>query len=124
MSRIKLFSHTDLDGYGCNIVMKALGINVDETNINYGEINEVVQDYIQNRIYKNYDITFITDISINEEVAKLIDNTKDLTVILLDHHPTAEWLNKYEWACVTVNNTLEKTSGTEMLFNYLISQKK
>ena len=122
MSRIKLFSHTDLDGYGCNIVMKALGINVDETNINYGEINEVVQDYIQSGIYKNYDITFITDISINKEVAKLIDNTKDLKIVLLDHHPTAEWLNKYEWACVTVNNTLEKTSGTEMLFNYLITQ--
>ncbi len=121
MATIRLFSHTDLDGYGCNIVMKALVSQVIATNMNYEENNEIVKNYILSGEYKNYRCTFITDISVNEEVAELIDKTKDLRLVLLDHHPTAEWLNKYDWANVCVNNCFEKTSGTELLFNFLVS---
>lgn len=123
MATIRLFSHTDLDGYGCNIVMEALvsQSRVITTNINYEENNEIIKNYILSGEYKDYRCTFITDISVNEEVAELIDKTKDLKLVLLDHHPTAEWLNKYDWANVCVNNCFEKTSGTELLFNYLIS---
>lgn len=123
MATIRLFSHTDLDGYGCNIVMKALvsQSTVIATNMNYEENNEIVKNYILSGEYKNYRCTFITDISVNEEVAELIDKTKDLRLVLLDHHPTAEWLNKYDWANVCVNNCFEKTSGTELLFNFLVS---
>lgn len=124
MATIRLFSHTDLDGYGCNIVMKALmgdDTLVIATNVNYDEINETIKKYINNEEYKNYALTFITDISVNEEVAELIDKTKDLNLVLLDHHPTAEWLNKYKWSHICINIFFEKTSGTELLFNYLIS---
>ena len=123
MATIRLFSRTDLDGYGCNIVMKALvsQSTVIATNMNYEENNEIVKNYILSGEYKNYRCTFITDISVNEEVAELIDKTKDLRLVLLDHHPTAEWLNKYDWANVCVNNCFEKTSGTELLFNFLVS---
>ena len=123
MATIRLFSHTDLDGYGCNIVMKALvsQARVITTNINYEENNEIIKNYILSGEYKDYRCTFITDISVNEEVAELIDKTKDLKLVLLDHHPTAEWLNKYDWANVCVNNCFEKTSGTELLFNFLVS---
>lgn len=124
MAIIRLFSHTDLDGYGCNIVMKALmgdDTLTIATNVNYDEINETIKKYINNEEYKNYALTFITDISVNEEIAELIDRTKDLNLVLLDHHPTAEWLNKYKWANVCVNNCFEKTSGTELLFNYFVS---
>lgn len=123
MATIRLFSHTDLDGYGCNIVIKALvsQSTVIATNMNYEENNEIVKNYILSGEYKNYRCTFITDISVNEEVAELIDKTKDLRLVLLDHHPTAEWLNKYDWANVCVNNCFEKTSGTELLFNFLVS---
>lgn len=123
MATIRLFSHTDLDGYGCNIVMEALvsQSRVITTNINYEENNEIIKNYILSGEYKDYRCTFITDISVNEEVAELIDKTKDLKLVLLDHHPTAEWLNKYDWANVCVNNCFEKTSGTELLFNFLVS---
>ncbi|MFQ9545331.1 MAG: DHH family phosphoesterase [Clostridium sp.] len=123
MTAIRLFSHTDLDGYGCNIVMEALvsQSRVITTNINYEENNEIIKNYILSGEYKDYRCTFITDISVNEEVAELIDKTKDLKLVLLDHHPTAEWLNKYDWANVCVNNCFEKTSGTELLFNFLVS---
>ena len=56
MATIRLFSHTDLDGYGCNIVMKALvsQSTVIATNMNYEENNEIVKNYILSGEYKNY----------------------------------------------------------------------
>ena len=121
MDKVMLFSHTDLDGYGCNIVLEALNIPYFAININYENNNEVIKEYIEGEYYKDYKKTYITDMSVNEEVAELINNTKDLNLVLLDHHPTSEWLNKYNWAKVLVDGAFEKTSGTEMLFNYLLS---
>ena len=122
MDKVMLFSHTDLDGYGCNIVLEALNIPYFAININYENNNEVIKEYIEGEYYKDYKKTYITDISVNEEVAELINNTKDLNLVLLDHHPTSEWLNKYSWVNVSVNGAFEKTCGTEMLFNYLLSK--
>lgn len=134
MRNIKLFSHTDLDGIGCNILIRSLyadscmGI-YDIENLNYDKINIRVKEFIINKEYIGFDTIFITDISVDEEVAVLLDNlhkdkTIDVKIILLDHHKTALWLNKYEWATVieTIelgNGEFEKTSGTEILYNYL-----
>ena len=121
--KVKLFSHTDLDGYGCNIIMRSIfGDNVDCTNINYDKIDEEIKQYIFSEEYKNYACTYITDISVNEEIAKLIDdriNTTGVKFVLLDHHPTALELNKYKWAEVKIENDEEKTSGTRMLYDEL-----
>lgn len=121
MERIdfKLFSHTDLDGYSCNILIEELPMTSDCTNVNYDKINEVIKKYITSGEYKRYETTFITDISVNEELAELINNTKDLRLKLIDHHSTALWLNKYSWACVQIKSEEEKTCGTELFFKYI-----
>jgi oligoribonuclease NrnB/cAMP/cGMP phosphodiesterase (DHH superfamily) len=120
-SKVKLFSHTDLDGYGCNVIIKSLvGINSDCENLNYDKINERVKEYFINKEYKEYIITYITDISVNGEVAEIIDNIykeEDIRIILFDHHPTALSLNKYTWAKVETERDGEKTSGTKMLYD-------
>ena len=73
-NNVKLFSHTDLDGYGCNVLMKLiLGINSNCENLNYDKINERVKEYFINGEYKQYSSTYITDISVNDEVAEIID---------------------------------------------------
>ncbi|WP_101514320.1 DHH family phosphoesterase [Clostridium botulinum] len=72
-----------------------------------------------------YDKIFITDISVNEKIATIIkqyytDETYNPDIQLLDHHPTALELNKYDWAKVQINlNDKEKTSGTRMFYDYL-----
>lgn len=116
MKNVKLFSHTDLDGFGCNYLLNILPFTTNCANVGYDKINVVVKEFIVSGEYKNYDKCYITDISVNEEVAELINSTKDLDIRLLDHHPTALWLNKYNWAKVTVEENGEKTSGTELLF--------
>jgi oligoribonuclease NrnB/cAMP/cGMP phosphodiesterase (DHH superfamily) len=120
-NNVKLFSHTDLDGYGCNVIIKSLiGLNSDCENLNYDKINERVKEYFVNKEYKQYIVTYITDISVNDEVAEIIDDIykkEDIRVVLFDHHPTAQSLNKYTWATVDIERDGEKTSGTRMLYD-------
>ena len=56
----------------------------------------------------DYDYMYITDLSVTEYVAEKIQKVNDSNytkVLLFDHHKTAEWLNKYPWACVCVETT-------------------
>lgn len=114
---IKLFTHTDLDGVGCAVLAKlAFNDEVDIEYCDYDEINEKILDYI-NRNDNRISI-YITDISVNEEVAKLLD--KRGCVQLLDHHPTALELNKYSWCRVMIKDLQGiKTSGTKMFYHWL-----
>lgn len=114
---VKLFTHTDLDGVGCAILSKlAFKDEVDIEYCNYDEINEKVLNYINNNDCKNS--IYITDISINDDLAKLLD--KRGNVQLLDHHPTALELNKYSWCRVMVEDLNGiKTSGTKMFYHWL-----
>jgi len=142
--KIKLFTHTDLDGVGCAILAK-IAFNkkediVDIEYCNYDDINEKVEKFITSNIFTNFDAIYITDISVGKDVAELINNTECNTydngyfnlsdiVQLLDHHPTAEWLNNYDWATVNVNIDNDdyvtyyeqgvKSSGTQMFYTHL-----
>lgn len=137
MSRCKLFTHTDLDGVGCAILAYlAFGReNVDVEYCGYDDVDEKVEGFIeQEELFKSYDQVFITDISISEAIANMIDilDTPYRSVKLLDHHATALWLNKYDWCDVKVTLPCKKsvndhsgfidhvkTSGTELFYNYL-----
>lgn len=123
--KIKIFSHNDLDGYACSILAQlAVGReNVQADYCGYYNINEKIKDFINNKLYEFYDYIFITDISISEEVAQIIENNsilKEMT-ILLDHHPTAIGLNKYEWCTVQIEDEIEKVCGASLLYNYLVN---
>lgn len=117
---IKLFTHTDLDGVGCAILAKlAFGEEVDISYCNYDDIDVMVKEFITKE--NNIDMCHITDIRIVDELANEIDEKFD-NFYVLDHHPTALYLNKYSWCTVTIENeeTHIKTSGTEMYYHWLI----
>ncbi len=116
MKKIKLFTHTDLDGIGCAI-LGILAYGKDNINIeycNYDDVNEKVKEFYMGAEKNEYDKIFITDISVNEKIATIIkqyytDETYNPDIQLLDHHPTALELNKYDWAKVQINlNDKEK----------------
>ena len=124
MSKIKLFTHTDLDGVGCAILAYlAFGReSVDVEYCEYSNVNDKVGDFFVNGSPGEYNAIFITDISINNELAMTIDKyTVEDLWHLFDHHATALGLNKYDWCEVSVmNDTLGiKTSGTELFYTYL-----
>jgi len=120
--KVKLFTHTDLDGISCAILAKiAFKDEVDIEYCNYNDIDSRFKDFWFGDKLSNYDQVFITDISISEELAVDINisylNSATPHLTLLDHHKTAEYLNKYSWAIVkTVNYFETKISGTYMLY--------
>ena len=125
--KIKLFTHTDLDGVGCAILAYlAFGRkNVEVEYCDYSNVDDKVGDFIKNKaLYDSYDWCYITDISMSDAVADMIDkvNKAYIKVRLFDHHITALRLNKYKWCSVTeyldAAHTV-KTSGTELFYLYL-----
>ena len=130
MSKIKLFTHTDLDGIGCAILAYlAFGRdNVDVEYCNYNDVDEKVETFLSNSDLRNlYDKIFITDISISEELAKAIDVwINPFNIRLFDHHATALWLNEYKWCEVMVGHHYSgiKTSGTELFSMYLFENEQ
>lgn len=125
----KLFSHTDLDGVTPAVLTNYFfgSENVDYKFCSYNDIDTEVNKFLDGQI-GYYEQIFITDISVNEETAKRIDYYIEMTgqpdrFVLIDHHATAEWLNKYGWAHVqpeeTVHGRMQKTSGTSLFLEYL-----
>lgn len=126
MSKIKLFTHTDLDGVGCAILayLAFERENVDVKYCDYKDVDEKIEGFIEDEeLFRSYDAVFITDISISDSVANMIDilDQPPKKVRLFDHHATALWLNKYEWCEVLIENpsTNVLTCGTELFWNYL-----
>ncbi|WP_270363928.1 DHH family phosphoesterase [Bacillus paranthracis] len=126
--KAKLFTHTDLDGVGCAVVARHyFQKQLDVEYCSYGKINEKVKEFILSGEVKNYDVVFITDISVDKEVADLIEFEAATKFMLVDHHKTAEWLNEYDWASVTSvqpnykENRNQITSGTNLFYETLIS---
>ena len=117
---IKLFTHTDLDGIGCAVLAKlAFGEDVDISYCNYDDIDTKVKEFISKE--NGIDMCHITDIRIVDDIAKEIDE-KFNNFYVLDHHPTALYLNKYSWCTIKIEDeeTHIKTSGTEMYYHWLV----
>jgi uncharacterized protein len=133
--KAKLFTHTDLDGVGCAIVFRSLfpdseGHIIDVSYYNYDKIDSKVQNFVNSKASKDYDYIFITDISVNEETAVILEDVHNSLqgpfVQLLDHHDTAKSLNEYDWAYV--DSQLwgvpgHKSSGTSLVIDFFERQR-
>lgn len=121
--KIKDFDHSDLDAGGVAVLLNLAFENksntLDIVYCGYNDINKKVNDFIDSGEYKNYDLIFITDISVDKDTAEKIDKTLN-NIVLMDHHPTSEWLSKYKWANVMIKDDVEKVSGTSMVYKYLL----
>lgn len=118
--RIKVFTHTDLDGIGPVVLLQTLlEAEVDYECHGYGTIDVAVNAYYNDRLFLDYDMTLITDISVRKDFAieaiRSMDN-QGHKIALLDHHPTAEPLNKYLWAKVV---TEKPNCGTTLTLDYI-----
>lgn len=76
-------------------------------------------------LYRSYNQIFITDISVSDSVANMIDilDRVDRRVQLFDHHGTALFLNKYDWCMIKEDIYLPnifKTCGTELFCVYAL----
>lgn len=120
-----IITHSDLDGVGAAVIGKVV-FNKQFTEFvfcGYHNVNEKTLDVLRN---KEYSHVFITDISVNEEVAEIIDKEYKGKVSLLDHHSNLDYLDKYDWAIVEpgVEGTQGRESGTSLFYKYLLEKCK
>jgi len=118
MHKEKVFhlSHTDLDGYSCQLITSKIFKDISFFNSNYGlEIDERLSQIVQ--MVKKDDLVIITDLNLESNQAKYIDEkSKDIgfKIILLDHHKTGESCAKrYEWYFLD-----NSRSATKITYDY------
>ena len=122
--KVVFVSHNDLDGAGPIIVADQFFKNYKYHTVGNQAVDSTVKYVLYSEEYKDYDYVFITDCSVSDEVAKIIDKENaDSTrkIFLFDHHEPACYLNKYSWANVTVKDENgEFICGTKLFFQYIV----
>jgi oligoribonuclease NrnB/cAMP/cGMP phosphodiesterase (DHH superfamily) len=108
MNEIHHLSHTDLDGYSCQLVMKFTPYKRYNYNANYGAEVKQKLELIVSNIQKNTQdaLILISDLNLTADESKWLDNEvkkineskKKVSLVLLDHHGSGqESANKYSW---------------------------
>ena len=136
--KVLLLTHTDMDGSGAAIVLKAAlpeDVTVDVQHCSNSTMSkDILKAVTTYDVAKKYDLIIACDISCLLIDAERI-NTSNFKnkFVLLDHHDTAKFLNKFDWACVHPsiicdeyrNNaygdkvSLGHSSGTSLMYDYL-----
>lgn len=125
MKKFMIITHNDLDGIGAAVIGKVVfnKQHVDVKFCGYHNVNEKVMEALKKDIYSH---VFITDISVNEETAKIIESEYKGKVSLLDHHSHLDYLESYDWAIVDPGEegTRGRESGTSLFYKYLLEACK
>ena len=94
-------SHTDLDGYGAQIITNHYFKNVEFFNSNYGKEIDEKFNQILSKIGNEKAIILITDLNLSLEQCEEFEKKlvgKNAKIWLLDHHVSgAECASKFSW---------------------------
>lgn len=123
--RIKHFTDSDLDGISCgllsSLVLEECEVTTAGPNSIEDKLTRLLDQEAKGR--KLFDKIIITDMSVGEALAERIEKNEKYRIRLYDHHKSAEWLNKYDWATVKVEDDLGKAlSATEIYWQESISK--
>jgi oligoribonuclease NrnB/cAMP/cGMP phosphodiesterase (DHH superfamily) len=123
-------SHTDLDGYGCQLVSKKVFPNGNFYNANYGLevkstletiINEL-QDITDEAFFLISDLNLTIDESkkLDKDIKKLNENGKTIKLQLLDHHGSGiQSSEKFDWYFLDTTR-----SATKIVYDYFLENFK
>jgi uncharacterized protein len=118
------YTHGDEDGLGSYFILTKVPKfkKIDVEYHNYNTIDKEIIRLFDSGDYKKYDKIIMTDLSIKEETAEYIDpiiKENKINFFIIDHHQTAEKINKYEWTWIAYkSHTGIKNSGTKMVYDY------
>ena len=124
-------SHTDLDGYGCQLITRKIFPDAVFYNANYGlEVKMFIQDILIKieLCQKDEDILFmITDLNLtvdeaknlNKQIDKLNANGYKIKLQLLDHHGTGQKsADRFEWYYLDTSRSATKITYDYFIDNY------
>ncbi len=128
--RLFHLSHTDLDGYGCQLVTSILFENAIFLNANYGdEIIKKIEKILSSLDINDTNYILITDLNLSlqeaafleEEVTRLKKNGFDIKLELLDHHASgAESAERFKWYYLDVTRSASKITFDRFFRNELL----
>ncbi len=110
-------SHTDLDGYSCQLITKRCFEYIDFYNSNYGtEIMVRLESMINAMEEDGFEehLLLITDLNLTmndaKALVKMVENSKaNIELLLLDHHKTgADCAQAFEWYHLDVHRCATK----------------
>jgi oligoribonuclease NrnB/cAMP/cGMP phosphodiesterase (DHH superfamily) len=123
-------SHNDLDGIGCTVLTRLIcekigaEAKIYNTGYNYmtDTLSKALDEFSQETDEAAYfiisDISMKAGVGLDERFDRYTQEYSNTTFLLLDHHATAYWLRKYNWATVEVTDS----EGVEHCGTYLISK--
>lgn len=117
--RVGIITHNDLDCSGSVLICNRLYKDVKYFTVSNQSVDKMVKMMMFNPDFSDRELIFITDVSIvDEKLAETITriNESGKQIFLFDHHGTATWLNKYDWAVVTEEKGV---SASQLFFNYM-----
>jgi oligoribonuclease NrnB/cAMP/cGMP phosphodiesterase (DHH superfamily) len=106
----RVFTHVDLDGMGCSLLLNIAGLVARTEFHDYDSIEGSLIQASSNPKVKNI---IITDISPTDSTAQLLSHSGKV-VRLYDHHKTRSFIAKYLWAIYNKDKC-----GTELVFDAL-----
>ncbi len=119
-------SHTDLDGYSCQLITDEIFQNKKFYNANYGkEINETLKMILSDIwLYgSKKNLILITDLNLTldqcEFLLKEVEKSqREVEILLLDHHKTGQdCAKKYNWYHLDASK-----SATKITFDYFFKE--
>lgn len=124
--KVIVFTHAiDIDGFGCAVLAKLAYKNPKIVYVNYSEVDDIVAfAWSKDELY-DYDKIFVTDVSLNLGICKLLDEDSRLKgkVQILDHHESCVGkITKYSWVNVTPSKDGKTCCGTSLFYEYLVKQ--
>ena len=128
---MKLFhiSHTDLDGYGCQLITKEYFKEGSFYNANYGievklTIKKVLEEILAFKeedillLISDLNLTFQESKDLDRDISKLIEDGYKIKLQLLDHHISGKKsADAYYWYYLD-----EKRCATKIVYDYLFEE--
>ena len=125
---ILLFTHqNDIDGMGSIVLSKLAFQNVDYIACKTFDLPKKFTEFINNQKIYNYDKIFITDLCLEENLLKFINEDEILKhkIVIIDHHETynKEKYTRYPFVNIKIRNEKGLCSGTSLFYEYLIQNE-
>ena len=134
--KVKLFTHTDADGMGCYLVLLEENVmtyqDLEYNNVeflDYSNVEERINKYLDNKEYLQYDETYITDLSLSKELSNKINQIADISNVFkwVDHHESSLYAKDYDWAYIKTHvggdtSTVRGISATLLLYEDIFKE--
>lgn len=123
--KVLLITHKpDIDGVTPVILSKIVFGELDYVLVEVYETNLLVKEYIEKKIFHQYDKVYITDLSINLDVCEMIDQDAELKqkVKIFDHHNSHLFVNDFSFGtAISIDENGDMQSGTSLYYQHLLN---